>query len=77
MKRAYKKLKPGGKINIVVGDISAEIKVKDSLEKAGFRDIKLRTLSRREARRTKHMGFYAERPEAHRSTGLIQITAIK
>ena len=77
LQKAYKKLKPNGKVHIVVGDDTALRLVEDGLKRAGFRKIKLKGISRSQAMRTPYMRKYFEKPEEYLSSGLIEISAVK
>lgn len=77
IKAAYKKLKFGGKVHIVVGDETALRLVENYLKKAGFRNIKLERINRSQAMRTPYMKKYFEKPGEYLSSGLIEISAVK
>lgn len=77
LKAAWKKLKFGGKVHIVVGDETALRLVENGLKKAGFRNIKLERISRSQAMRTPYMKKYFEKPGEYLSSGLIEISAVK
>lgn len=77
LKAAWKKLKVGGKVQIVVGDQLALKIVNNALKEVGFRNVKLDTINCKEAMKTPYMKKYFEEPGAYLSSGLIRISAVK
>jgi len=72
----WKKLKLGGRVIIVVGDISAKKCVIDAVKKY-FKINEIRPLSKHELNRTLYSRKYALKPHDYLSDGLYQINAQK